>query len=798
MPKNDPLTAYEAFLNEYEYGVIPAALLPFYESVQSLNEAFSPLHRRDKYGRMPKLSAEARDQMLRLHETLGARAEQLIADPKVGDMEKDLVRKLSEVAASNYRLLQSYDPQKPRTLPDLLEEARTLFVDLRGEKLKDEVGSAQNKRRPLTFLDDQGKELTGVFTPKKHSNNWASIEKMLKDYAKKKNAPAIAKQYFPNLMRDLNTDRGARALGLDEKADKSARLEALHTRLVEMQKDNFGKGVGELLAALYSTEEEPLDSEALSKELGDAWGKVVPYVLAKHATKILNNNMIAKIHDGARLDNRNAAMSAVAELLNVPDLIAKSVPMRIVNAEGEIEEGTFMAEAKGTDVNNLKPGEALYDGKSLRKLDGRAMKAIADLQVLDFICGNTDRHAANVVYKFDPVTWKLIGVQGFDNDTAFGALKPKDGDFVAFLTMPKDMGAVSESMYQRLRQITPEILKFSLRGFGLTEEELDAAADRLKTVKEAIEAGNQFYQDREKEQQKQLADDPEALPPKQQPLVQDKIRVMKDEEWSSLSWDDLNREKQMQRWSGGEQKTETVSANFFTKARNMVSSIPAAYKKQIKNKPYVPLRSEKPIGSRNRALPDTLRKELEYARTFEDILDRRTKRFHSSNNYEKMQKAVLNYKEFLTKVQNRIKDANNKKDDLHMLNYDENKLSQLTFPMDAVITVDDLIEMQRLSIEMRDAAKKYLIGKKILPKVEGGVPERTDDDYEEYTRNRISAARSLLEFGSQGVRIREDESETAMRNQRRAQEEINDLVADVVEHELHWDPEPPKRQGSLA
>ena len=43
---------------------------------------------------------------------------------------------------------------------------------------------------------------------------------------------------------------------------------------------------------------------------------------------------------------------------------------------------------------------------------------LADMQVLDYLCGNVDRHGANLVYQLDD-NGKIIGIQGIDNDSSF-------------------------------------------------------------------------------------------------------------------------------------------------------------------------------------------------------------------------------------------------------------------------------------------------------------------------------------------------------------------------------------------
>lgn len=46
--------------------------------------------------------------------------------------------------------------------------------------------------------------------------------------------------------------------------------------------------------------------------------------------------------NGSRTDSRNSVMSAVADLLGAPSLIARSRPMKIIDQNGQEIEGTFM------------------------------------------------------------------------------------------------------------------------------------------------------------------------------------------------------------------------------------------------------------------------------------------------------------------------------------------------------------------------------------------------------------------------------------------------------------------------
>ncbi len=61
-----------------------------------------------------------------------------------------------------------------------------------------------------------------------------------------------------------------------------------------------------------------------------------------------------------------------------------------------------------------KDNEELYAHVSDKPFDAKTNlnRDIADIQVLDYICGNIDRHGGNLFYDVDPKTGKIMGVQG--------------------------------------------------------------------------------------------------------------------------------------------------------------------------------------------------------------------------------------------------------------------------------------------------------------------------------------------------------------------------------------------------
>jgi hypothetical protein len=113
---------------------------------------------------------------------------------------------------------------------------------------------------------------------------------------------------------------------------------------------------------------------------------------------------------------------------------------------------------------------------------------MADLQVLDFLCGNVDRHMYNRLYKFshnEQGEVVLDGVVGIDNDNAFGkdTLELEGNQHNVGL---KALGAISASMARKILGLTAEKVAFMLSDYGLSHDEKKAVAARLDALQRKI------------------------------------------------------------------------------------------------------------------------------------------------------------------------------------------------------------------------------------------------------------------------------------------------------------------------
>ena len=215
-------------------------------------------------------------------------------------------------------------------------------------------------------------------------------------------------------------------------------------------------------------------------------------------SSIINEDSINKdvgISPAAKMDKRNAAASMIAELLDCKDLIANSVNMRVKTGEKGYVSGTFMENAKGRDflskksadmeAFNLLTPNKVEDSLSLKK-------DIANLQVLDYILGNPDRHTGNVFYKFDE-NGNIIGLQGIDNDTCLG-----NKNHTALLSgiNLENMSVITAKTAAIVLNIKPDELRTMLYGYDLTDAEVNAAINRVDNLKNKIIADKAFYADK--------------------------------------------------------------------------------------------------------------------------------------------------------------------------------------------------------------------------------------------------------------------------------------------------------------
>lgn len=178
--------------------------------------------------------------------------------------------------------------------------------------------------------------------------------------------------------------------------------------------------------------------------------------------------------DDARLANRNLAMYEVDKLLG-GSLIPPTFKATHRGVEGiamqKVEGHTGMYHKFGArDDNPMMRNDRSKDEKAedLAAMQLPQVKqGLANLYMLDIICGQVDRHAGN--YILEVVNGKIVGVKGIDNDLAFG----KDYDDITYGTNPM-IPAVAGEVVQALKGID--------KAFAQRIIDLNANTGRLVTA----------------------------------------------------------------------------------------------------------------------------------------------------------------------------------------------------------------------------------------------------------------------------------------------------------------------------
>ncbi len=176
---------------------------------------------------------------------------------------------------------------------------------------------------------------------------------------------------------------------------------------------------------------------------------------------------------------RNIATSVMAKMLGCEDVVAKSQRASLTDGAGNTQNGMFMEEAKGQQGGNIMHSD---QGRETNRAlgNGELKKQLADLQILDLINGQVDRHLNNIIFQIDPETSAITGIKGIDNDQAFGLCGVNNSGYHSI-----NLGLVTtvdKNTLECLNSITKPCLVYNMQDL-LSQEEIDALWDRMETVK---------------------------------------------------------------------------------------------------------------------------------------------------------------------------------------------------------------------------------------------------------------------------------------------------------------------------
>ena len=364
--------------------------------------------------------------------------------------------------------LRNYDPTRNLNLPDLIQENRGLNADIRGRNVQVLSGNVSSRM----VLEVNGRK--GIFTEDYEVQSLERIRE--RQYRRYPQLAPLLESLHDNLFKSFTLEN----------------VEQLEQKILEKSDER----VNNIIALMGNHLQEPENNQfpqVYNRPDGKVWFENPAFVhdFADAASQIIIAAKttlpaeLAQIDTGLNIPRRNAAMSMVADRLGMPHLLARSKVMKVETEQGA-KTGVFMEWAEGTDLVS-KQGKLIPElmGKPRKINTADVIKAAADLQVLDYVCGNTDRHGGNIFYRFEERDGVLclVGLQGIDNDTSMGR---KSGDEqLGNEATPDTMRVMTRSAAEAVLRMTKEDLRYSLYGL-VSDEEIESAWQRTEALQNKI------------------------------------------------------------------------------------------------------------------------------------------------------------------------------------------------------------------------------------------------------------------------------------------------------------------------
>ena len=371
---------------------------------------------------------------------------------------------LSYLLAQNNNQLKGVSPGKLSPLANVIHGFYTPTIDFQ-DTHSDSVSGAMSSREAVEYIDENGELHQGFFTAEfSETNAIDDMKGILEHYQNKYPQYDI---YFAELF------------------GKSEKFKPFQLAAIDFKKKIQNAMDRYIDKALWIQEEDRANENfrAILKEL------------AVDVEKIRNRHAVLSssgIKQGDEIAKRSSAMSDVARTLGFPDLLVNSRRVK-VKREGREITGVMMDAAGpntadpaylvGTDpFYQVDPGQ--FNSKAM-------LSSLADLQILDYLCANTDRHANNFFFQqdfSDPANPKLLGVQGIDNDNSFGALSSGG---VMRLAKPENLKIITTKMAAAVESMTSQDLEELLKPYQFSKGQVNTASVRLAQLQDMIKKGRE-------------------------------------------------------------------------------------------------------------------------------------------------------------------------------------------------------------------------------------------------------------------------------------------------------------------
>jgi len=377
-----------------------------------------------------------------------------------------------------------------------------LFTDISKMQNRTTSQGQMNQRLPISVELEDKRVLQGYFTENNEAKYKARYDAVFEDLCGRddtqqpfyKALSKISLQKAATILRST-----AQQLGVEDLSELltlsfptvfnvwlAEMKDAGYPQVEDLSKNLAIEKVGKALADnFYNTEN--LGDPALQKTF-DMFSSYVKNVLGIYDAAMMNIHY-AKVEQGGNLNLRNNAMYDVAKLLNHPDLICKTVQMSVTDNDAQ-KQGTFMLNAKGVHGPMVREGVNIGGRRAPVRILPACKRDMSRIEVLDYLCGNIDRHRGNFFMdaRFVPDAngghVDVSGLQGIDNDMSFGALSGKEN--VSRMSSVNHIRIMDKDQADAIQNMKPEAFENVMRGIGLSKEEIAAGLSRLSALQYRI------------------------------------------------------------------------------------------------------------------------------------------------------------------------------------------------------------------------------------------------------------------------------------------------------------------------
>jgi hypothetical protein len=308
----------------------------------------------------------------------------------------------------------------------------------------------------------------------------------------------------------------------------------------------------------------------------------------------------------ANLGSRNIAMYKLDQLLGT-GVVPKTERASYSDPSKEISQAaTVMDLLHGKEMGEMirgerKRAEALAkdnrpsnkhrEQNPLRKPE--IQKQFSNLQLLDVIAGQADRHFNNIMAITDKTTGEVVGIRAIDNDFCFGLTTEADQFNTDFIYQRKMPDFVDKGTAEHILTIDEKDVRDTLAGL-LNDAEIEQTVKRFKTVKEYLErlfALDDYFAQKETDPNESAFE--RTAREKQQKQIEE--MAAEREGYIVSEWNNKTYNKQMQlgdkkrggRYKGGEEtkfyggmlggedlaKTQKANSYFYDSAMRMENAL---------------------------------------------------------------------------------------------------------------------------------------------------------------------------------------------------------------------------------